>query len=170
MWSRGGIICTGETYRQVVNLTFAKGAAFENPSRLFNASLDGNVRRSIDVGEGDRVDEKVLVRAAAALNASRAGARSRKDTEEPLRMFHSHLRVRVCQKPRRIAAAPHAGNGKSRLSAALSCLASGPADRRSGLGGWLADNRAAGPSRQRREIRGPVGPRLGRGAAALWTG
>jgi hypothetical protein len=71
VWSHGGIICTGETYRQVVKLTFAKGAALDDPSGLFNASLEGNVRRAIDFREGDEVDEeglKALVRAAAALN------------------------------------------------------------------------------------------------------
>src|SRR3954449_9987783 len=73
VWSHGGIICTGETYKSVVKLTFAKGAALEDPSRLFNASLDGNARRAIDIREGDAIDEeafKALVRAAVALNAS----------------------------------------------------------------------------------------------------
>src|ERR1043165_138649 len=70
VWSHGGIVCTGETYRQVVKLTFARGAALEEPSRLFNASLDGNARRAIDLREGDTIDEealKALVRAAVAL-------------------------------------------------------------------------------------------------------
>jgi hypothetical protein len=79
VWERDGIICTGETYKAVVKLTFAKGAALEDPAKLFNASLEGNVRRAIDIREGDRIDEKAfraLVRAAAALNtAKRAGAR-----------------------------------------------------------------------------------------------
>jgi hypothetical protein len=73
VWSRDGIICTGETYKNVVKLTFAKGASLEDPSRLFNASLDGKVRRAIDLREGDAVNEaafKALVRAAAALNRS----------------------------------------------------------------------------------------------------
>jgi hypothetical protein len=73
VWSRDGIICTGETYKNVVKLTFAKGASLEDPSRLFNASLDGKVRRAIDLHEGDEVNEaafKALVRAAAALNRS----------------------------------------------------------------------------------------------------
>jgi hypothetical protein len=73
VWSHGGIICTGETYKSVVKLTFAKGAALEDPSRLFNASLDGGTRRAIDIREGDTIDEeafKALVRAAVALNAS----------------------------------------------------------------------------------------------------
>jgi hypothetical protein len=73
VWSRDGLICTGETYKNVVKLTFAKGASLEDPSRLFNASLDGKVRRAIDLREGDAVNEaafKALVRAAAALNRS----------------------------------------------------------------------------------------------------
>ena len=87
VWEHAGIICTGETYKAVVKLTFAKGAALEDPSGLFNASLDGNVRRAIDIREGDKIDEKALqalIRAAAALNTSvRAAARpvrSRKRT------------------------------------------------------------------------------------------
>jgi hypothetical protein len=66
-----GIVCTGETYKKVVKLTFAKGAALKDPSRLFNSSLDGNVRRAIDIHEGDKLDEaalKALIRAAVALN------------------------------------------------------------------------------------------------------
>ncbi len=72
-WYHDGIICTGETYKAVVKMTFAKGAALEDPSGLFNSSLDGNVRRAIDFREGERVDEKALkalVRAAVALNTS----------------------------------------------------------------------------------------------------
>jgi hypothetical protein len=71
VWSHGGIVCTGETYKQVVKLTFARGAALNDPSGLFNSSLDGNVRRAIDIREGDTVDEaalKDLIRAALALN------------------------------------------------------------------------------------------------------
>jgi hypothetical protein len=71
VWSRGGIVCTGETYRSVVKMTFAKGAALKDPSGLFNSSLDGNVRRAIDIHESDKVDEaalKDLIRAAVALN------------------------------------------------------------------------------------------------------
>ncbi len=71
VWSHGGIVCTGETYKNVVKVTFAKGAAVKDASRLFNASLDGNVRRAIDIHEGEEVDEaalKDLVRAAVALN------------------------------------------------------------------------------------------------------
>ena len=78
VWSHGGIICTGETYKSVVKMTFAKGASLEDPSGLFNSSLDGNVRRAIDFHEGDKIDEKALkalIRAAVALNMSvRAGA------------------------------------------------------------------------------------------------
>jgi hypothetical protein len=73
VWSHDGIICTGETYKSVVKLTFAKGASLDDPAGLFNASLEGNTRRAIDIGEGDKLDArafKTLVRAAAALNAS----------------------------------------------------------------------------------------------------
>ena len=71
VWSYNGMICTGETYKKVVKMTFAKGAALKDPSRLFNSSLEGNVRRAIDFHEGDKLDEKALkalVRAAVALN------------------------------------------------------------------------------------------------------
>ena len=71
VWSHGGIVCTGETYKNVVKMTFAKGAALKDPSGLFNSSLEGNVRRAIDMHEGDKVDEaalKDLIRAAVALN------------------------------------------------------------------------------------------------------
>src|SRR6266550_4147644 len=71
VWSHGGIVCTGETYKNVVKMTFAKGAALKDPSGLFNSSLDGNARRAIDIHEGDKVDEaalKDLIRAAVALN------------------------------------------------------------------------------------------------------
>ena len=71
VWAHDGIVCTGETYKSVVKMTFAKGAALPDPSRLFNSSLDGNVRRAIDIHEGDKLDEralKALIRAAVALN------------------------------------------------------------------------------------------------------
>ena len=71
VWSHGGIVCTGETYKNVVKMTFAKGAALKDPSALFNSSLDGNARRAIDIHEGGKVDEaalKDLIRAAVALN------------------------------------------------------------------------------------------------------
>jgi hypothetical protein len=71
VWSHDGILCTGESYKSVVKLTFAKGASLKDPGRLFNSSLDGNVRRAIDIHEGDTVDEaalKDLIRAAVALN------------------------------------------------------------------------------------------------------
>ena len=71
VWSHGGIVCTGESYKKVIKLTFAKGAALKDPARLFNSSLDGNVRRAIDIHEGEKVDVaalKALVRAAVALN------------------------------------------------------------------------------------------------------
>lgn len=73
VWEQGGIICTGETYKAKVKLTFAKGASLKDPSKLFNSSLDGNVRRAIDIGEGEEVDAdafKALVRAAVVLNVS----------------------------------------------------------------------------------------------------
>ena len=72
-WSHDGLICTGETYKKAVKLTFAKGAALDDPAKLFNSSLDGNVRRAIDFHEGDEIDEKAfqaLIRSAAALNKS----------------------------------------------------------------------------------------------------
>jgi hypothetical protein len=75
VWSHDGIICTGETYKSAVKLTFAKGASLEDPSGLFNASLEGNTRRAIDVHEGEEIDEealKALIRAAVALNQSKA--------------------------------------------------------------------------------------------------
>ena len=73
MWSHDGIICTGETYKNVVKMTFAKGASLEDPSGLFNSSLEGNTRRAIDFHEGDTIDDKALktiIRAAVALNMS----------------------------------------------------------------------------------------------------
>ena len=75
VWSHDGIICTGETYESAVKLTFAKGASLKDPSGLFNSSLEGNVRRAIDIHEGDEIDEpafKTLIRAAATLNRSSA--------------------------------------------------------------------------------------------------
>src|SRR5499425_551966 len=71
VWSHGGIVCTGETYKNMVKMTFAKGAALKDPARLFNSSLEGNTRRAIDFHEGEKIDEealKTLVRAAVALN------------------------------------------------------------------------------------------------------
>ena len=75
VWSHAGIICTGETYKSVVKMTFAKGASLPDPSRLFNSSLEGNTRRAIDFHEGDKIDEKALkalIRAAVTLNKSKA--------------------------------------------------------------------------------------------------
>ena len=75
VWSHDGLICTGETYKNVVKMTFSRGAALDDPSGLFNASLEGNTRRAIDLHEGERIDEaalKALIRAAVTLNASRA--------------------------------------------------------------------------------------------------
>jgi hypothetical protein len=81
VWEHDGIICTGETYRNVVKLTFAKGASLKDPSRLFNSSLEGNTRRAIDIREGDKIDEKALkalVRAAVALSGSAKATRSKR--------------------------------------------------------------------------------------------
>ena len=75
VWSHDGLICTGETYKNVVKMTFAKGASLKDPARLFNSSLEGNTRRAIDLHEGDKIDEaalKTLVRAAVTLNQSKA--------------------------------------------------------------------------------------------------
>lgn len=80
VWSHAGIICTGETYKAAVKLTFAKGASLEDPAGLFNSSLEGSTRRAIDIHEGDRIDEaalKALIRAAVALNASKPAGRKR---------------------------------------------------------------------------------------------
>ncbi len=78
VWEHAGIVCTGETYKSVVKMTFAKGASLDDPSALFNASLEGNMRRAIDFREGDRIDApalKTLIRAAVALNISKAKAK-----------------------------------------------------------------------------------------------
>ncbi|MEI9971476.1 MAG: DUF1801 domain-containing protein [Ignavibacteriota bacterium] len=89
VWSHGGIVCTGETYKKVVKMTFAKGAALEDPRGLFNSSLDGNVRRAIDIHEDEKIDEvalRELIRSAVSLNLqiktkSKAGRVSRKRAE-----------------------------------------------------------------------------------------
>ena len=76
-WSHDGLICTGETYKSVVKLTFARGAALKDPAKLFNSSLEGNTRRAIDVREGEEIDEKAfktLIRAAVVFNKSKAGS------------------------------------------------------------------------------------------------
>jgi len=81
VWSHDGILCTGESYKKVVKLTFAKGASLKDPTRLFNSSLDGNVRRAIDIHEGEKVDKaafKTLVRQAVALNSSGKSKSSKK--------------------------------------------------------------------------------------------
>jgi hypothetical protein len=87
VWSHAGIICTGETYKNIVKMTFAKGASLEDPSGLFNSSLEGNTRRAIDLHEGDKIDEgalKALIRAAVALNTSvRAAARPVRSQKRP---------------------------------------------------------------------------------------
>ena len=81
VWSHDGIVCTGESYKKVVKLTFARGAALDDPKNLFNSSLDGNVRRAIDIGEGAKIDEaafKKLIRAAVAANAAVLAQRAAK--------------------------------------------------------------------------------------------
>ena len=81
VWEHDGIICTGETYKNVVKMTFAKGAALKDPSGLFNSSLDGNVRRAIDIHEGEKIDEKAfktLIRAAVTLNKSKGQSQPQK--------------------------------------------------------------------------------------------
>jgi hypothetical protein len=86
VWSHAGIICTGETYRSVVKMTFARGASLEDPAGLFNSSLEGSTRRAIDVHEGDRIDEealKTLVRHAAALNVSVRASRPARVRKQP---------------------------------------------------------------------------------------
>jgi hypothetical protein len=87
VWSHGGIICTGETYKDKVKLTFAKGASLKDPARLFNSSLDGNARRAIDFHEGDEIDEKALkalILAAVALNVSpKATGRTARSQKKP---------------------------------------------------------------------------------------
>jgi hypothetical protein len=89
VWEHAGIICTGETYKAVVKLTFAKGASLEDPSGLFNSSLEGNTRRAIDIHEGDKIDEKALkalIRAAVELNTSaRTTARPIRSQKKPKR-------------------------------------------------------------------------------------
>lgn len=98
IWSHGGIVCTGETYKKVVKMTFAKGAALEDPSGLFNSSLEGNVRRAIDIHEGEKVDEaalKDLIRAAVALNLLKkprktaGGSSTPRSREEEVSSHHS---------------------------------------------------------------------------------
>ena len=81
VWSHDGIVCTGESYKSVVKLTFAKGASLQDPTKLFNSSLDGNVRRAIDIHEGEEIDAqafKTLIRAAVDLNASGAKAKAKR--------------------------------------------------------------------------------------------
>jgi hypothetical protein len=100
VWSHAGMICTGETYKNVVKLTFAKGASLPDPSGLFNSSLEGNTRRAIDFHEGDKIDEKALqalIRAAVALNTSTAGSgdsRRARATARPARPVRSHTHGR----------------------------------------------------------------------------
>jgi hypothetical protein len=85
IWSHSGIVCTGETYKNIVKMTFAKGAALKDPSGLFNSGLGGNVRRAIDIHEGDKIDEaalKDLIRAAVALNLSKSKPTLRRESSK----------------------------------------------------------------------------------------
>ena len=94
VWSHDGIICTGESYKKVVKLTFAKGASLKDPARLFNSSLDGNVRRAIDIHEGEEVDEsafKALVRQAVALNSSGKSKPSKKAKSKRFRPLMEYV-------------------------------------------------------------------------------
>src|SRR5258707_854755 len=98
VWEHDGIICTGETYKNIVKMTFAKGAALKDPSRLFNSSLDGNTRRAIDFHEGEKIDEealKTLVRAAVTLNKCppKAGVKAKPGAREA-----KPIKVRKCEK------------------------------------------------------------------------
>ena len=95
VWSRGGIVCTGETYKGVVKMTFAKGAALADPARLFNASLEGNVRRAIDLREGDKLNEaalKALIRAAVAINLKGKSQSKGKSKPKPQRANRKRAR------------------------------------------------------------------------------
>ncbi len=100
-WSHDGIICTGESYKNVVKLTFARGASLKDPKRLFNASLEGNVRRAIDIHEGDVVDEAAfttLVRQAVALNTA---SKSKASKQKPARPFDARSRTARPTRPSR---------------------------------------------------------------------
>ena len=113
VWEHAGIICTGETYKDVVKMTFAKGASLEDPSGLFNSSLEGNTRRAIDFHEGDKIDEKALkalIRAAVALNTSaRPTARPAPLSEDDQRALSSVVRCgRRKSVPRRHGRRPSA--------------------------------------------------------------
>lgn len=95
-FSHGGIVCTGETYKNVVKLTFAKGASLKDPARLFNSSLDGNVRRAIDIHEGEKINEpafKDLIRAAVALNLESKNAAKNNAKSKPKPRRTTHARV-----------------------------------------------------------------------------
>ena len=99
VWSHGGIVCTGETYKNVVKMTFSKGAALKDPSRLFNSSLDGNTRRAIDIHDGDRIDEAALedlIRAAVALNLK---GKHEAKAAKPKALFSSMKRPRPGPSP-----------------------------------------------------------------------
>jgi hypothetical protein len=169
IWSHGGIVCTGETYNNVVKMTFAKGAALEDPSGLFNSSLEGNVRRAIDIHEGDKVNEaalKDLIRAAVALNL--------KGKSKP-----GYRAVRGKPKPRRASskrASPSRGDGPP------PCLLESYGRQAEGSGPAFRSVRAGRPQGGRRADRHLVAslthtssdPRKGgalappQGSAAIW--
>ena len=106
VWSHNGIVCTGETYKKVVKMTFAKGASLKDPSHLFNSSLDGNVRRAIDIHQGEEIDApalKALIRAAVALNQSASAKRGRRSTPSPKRGARSNVSPKKTATPKRKA-------------------------------------------------------------------
>src|SRR5438876_1095977 len=109
VWSHAGIICTGETYKNVVKMTFAKGASLPDPSGLFNSSLEGNTRRAIDFHEGDKIDEKAfqaLIRAAVALNTSAAGSGDPRRARSPTAGSGDPRRARATARPIRSQKSP----------------------------------------------------------------
>ena len=106
VWSHDGIVCTGETYKNVVKMTFAKGASLKDPSGLFNSSLDGNVRRAIDIHEGDKIDApalKALIRAAVALNQSAKRERRPAPNPSPKRGAGLKVSAKKVAPPKRRA-------------------------------------------------------------------
>ncbi len=116
IWSKDGIITTGEAYKDKVKLTFAKGAALKDPTRLFNSSLDGNVRRAIDIGEGEEVDEaafKALVREAVALNSARKSKPAKSPAAAPTKKAAAAPTKKAAAKPAKKAPAKPAKKAKS---------------------------------------------------------
>src|SRR5690242_8468213 len=132
VWSHDGIICTGETYKNVVKMTFAKGASLKDPSRLFNASLDGKVRRAIDIHAGEEIDAralKALVRAAVALNvAGRKTAVPKGGGRRQRRVARLRRRARPARRPgsslTREITRPPSRRSRARIPSAIAMLAS----------------------------------------------